>query len=136
MRQLALLTLAALPALCQAPDGRFAGTWQAKVKDSVICTIDIHVNGKITGSIHDCRIQVDHDGNLQEPDEPAPHGDPTPIAKPRVDGDTLTFETKDETDPDWTTLEFRLKSNVAADLTIPHAPMKINPIRFTRTPKA
>ena len=46
---------------------KFAGTWEAKRKDKVICTIRLNSGEQISGETKACSINVDANGDLQEP---------------------------------------------------------------------
>ena len=73
---------------------RFSGKWEAKVKDSVVCTIHLRTEGGISGSISDCRIHVDSDGKLEEPESSESSSVASPISNARIHGDLLTSNTK------------------------------------------
>jgi hypothetical protein len=132
---IAFLTM--LPIVCpgtaQSADHRFAGKWEAKFKDQVICSIELRAEGAISGAMEDCRIKVDADGNLVEPDASDTVSRPSPISDVKLAGSVLSFACKDEDDAEATTFELRLIKEGAADLQVTNAPVKIKPIRFVRT---
>lgn len=109
---------------------RFNGKWQAKVDGSVVCTINLQVKNEIFGSMQDCRIHTDGDGNLLE-SEPNASAKPSPISNARIVGPILTFEYKDE--GDIASFQMKLLGDDIAELKIQNAPVKIKPIRFVRS---
>jgi hypothetical protein len=127
-----LLLLAALTLPAQDPDARrkFAGTWEARWKDMVICTIRLKPGPPLSGETEACTIHVDDDGNLQEPEVMDHPGAPATILNIKLSGDTLTFEEKDGDDV--MKFEFRLVGDGKAELRFPEAPVRINPIPFVR----
>jgi hypothetical protein len=108
---------------------KFAGTWEAKWKDKVICTLRLKAGEQITGETEACNINVDANGDLQEP-QSTDSDTPSPILNAKLEGDTLTFEEKDGDD----VLKFKMKlvEDGRAELTILDAPVAIKPIRFDR----
>jgi hypothetical protein len=124
---LACLPLAAQDAGSQK---RFAGTWEAKFKDQVICTITVRAGEAISGEPADCSINVDDNGDLKEPDSTDRPDKPSPMLNPKLHGDTLTFEAKDGDD----ILKFEMKvvGDGQAELRILDSPVPIKPIRFAR----
>ena len=132
-RQLAalfLLSSLTLPAQDPGAGARFAGTWEARWKDLVICTIRLKPGTPPTGETEACSIHVDENGNLQEPEEMDHSGTPTPILNVKLTGDILTFEEKD--DDEVIRFEMRLVGDGKAELRFPGAPVRINPIPFVR----
>jgi hypothetical protein len=128
----ALLTLlAGLPLAAQDAEAqkKFAGTWEAKFKDKVICTIRVKAGEQISGEMADCSISVDGNGDLQEP-ESTDHDKPEPMVNPKLQGDVLTFESKD--DNDVLKFEMKLIGEGKAELRILDTPMLIKPIHFER----
>jgi hypothetical protein len=124
---LACLPLAAQDAEAQK---KFAGTWEAKFKDKVICIIRLKAGEQISGETDACTISVDGNGDLQEPD-PSQHPDkPSPMLNPKLQGETLTFEEKD--DDDVLKFEMKLVGDGKAELRILETPMPIKPIPFER----
>jgi hypothetical protein len=125
---LAFLPLAAQDAEAQK---KFAGTWEAKWKDKVICTIRLQAGERISGATEACTINVDANGDLREP-EPRESSDnsPEPILNAKRHGDTLTFEEKNDDE----VLKFAMKliGDGRAELRILDAPVPIKPIRFDR----
>jgi len=78
----------------------------------------------------DCSISVDRNGDLQESDS-AEHPDkPSPMLKPKLEGDLLTFESKD--DDEVLKFEMKLTGDGQAELRILDAPVAIKPIRFKK----
>jgi len=127
-----LLLLACLPLTAQDVDAqkKFAGTWEARFKDKVICTIRVKAGEAISGETAGCSISVDENGDLKEPD-PADRPDtPSPMLNPKVHGDTLSFEEKDGDD----VLKFEMKvvGDGQAELRILNSPVPIKPIQFAR----
>ncbi len=130
-KYVAALFLASLPLFAQDAEAqkKFAGTWEAKFKDKVICTIRVTAGEQISGELADCSISIDGNGNLQEP-ESTDHDKPEPMLNPKLQGDTLTFESKD--DDDVLKFEMKLVGNEKAELRILETPMPIKPIPFER----
>ena len=128
------ICLAWAPAAAQnaAEGARFAGTWEAKFKGTVICTIALETAEKITGTASACNINVDDDGNLIEPEAAQGPAEPAPILNPKVDGGTLSFEIRDEDDEHPTRMQIELKGEGRAELRILDAPVKIKPIPLTK----
>jgi len=130
---IALLPLfACLPLTAQDADAqkKFAGTWEAKFKDKVICTIRVNAGEPISGETADCSINLDENGDLKEPDSTDRPEKPSPMLNPKVQGDTLTFEEKDGDD----VLKFEMKvvGDGQAELRILNSPVPIKPIHFAR----
>ena len=129
----ALLTLlAGLPLAAQDAEAqkKFAGTWEAKFKDKVICTIRVKAGEQVSGEMADCNISVDGNGDLQE-SESTQHDTPEPMLNPRVQGDTLSFESKDYNDV--VKFEMKLIGEGKAELKILDPPVAVKPIPFKRT---
>jgi len=129
---LGLLALfASLPLSAQdAAAGRFAGTWEAKFKDKVICTIRVKAGDPMSGETANCNIQVDGNGDLEESEGSAAGGEAVEMIEPTVNGDSLSFSEKDGDD----ILKFTLKltGDGQAELSILNAPIAIKPIRFAK----
>ena len=130
-KYVAALLLASLPLFAQGAEAqkKLAGTWEAKFKDKVICTIRVTAGEQISGELAACSISIDGNGDLQEP-ESTDHDKPEPMLNPKLQGDTLTFESKD--DDDVLKFEMKLVGNEKAELRILETPMPIKPIRFER----
>jgi hypothetical protein len=133
-----LLMIALLPLLTSVPllaqdaeaQKKFAGTWEAKWKDKVICTVRLKAGEQISGEMEACNINADANGDLQEP-ESTDHSDPpSPILNAKLQGDTLTFEMKD--DDDVLKFEMKLIADGRAEVRILDAPVPIKPIHFDR----
>jgi hypothetical protein len=132
-----LLTIALLPLLISVPvtaqdqaQKRLAGTWEAKWKDKVICTIRLKAGEHISGEMEACNINADANGDLQEP-EPSDHSDPpSPIVNAKLEGDTLRFEIK--VDDDALKFEMKLLGDGRAEVKILDSPVPIKPIHFDR----
>jgi hypothetical protein len=124
--------LISLPLAAQDAEAqkKFAGTWEAKWKDKVICTLRLKAGEQISGATEACSIQVDANGDLQEPESTEHSGEPLPILNARLLGDTLTFEEKDGDDV--MKFEMKLIADGRAELRILDAPVPIKPIRFDR----
>jgi hypothetical protein len=128
-----LLPLASL-ALAQNADTqkRFAGTWEAKFRDKVICTIKLEAGESLSGVVQDCTINVNEQGDLIEPDASQSDDKPSPILDPKIDGDKLSFATKDEGDDPPMKFELKLTGATQAELHILSAPMPVKPIHFEK----
>ena len=124
------LLIAALPLVAQDAQKKFAGTWEAKVKGKVICTIRLRAGESISGETQACSISVDGNGDLQEPESNDNSDKPSPILNPKLEGDTLTFEDKDEDDV--VKFEMKLVADGQAELRILETPIPIKPIHFDR----
>lgn len=126
-----LSLLTCLPLLAQDADGqkKFVGTWEARFKGKVICTIRVKAGQPISGETSACSINVDENGDIREPDSDPP-GEPSPMLGPQVHGDTLTFEEKE--DDDMLKFELKIVSDGQAELKILDTPMAIKPIHFAR----
>jgi hypothetical protein len=131
-----LLGLLVAPFLLGQAVSDFEGTWEARFKDEVICTIRIQPGEKITGEFRGCQISVDENGDLQEPEEAGSGSPSSPFINPRIEGGALVFEQKDEDDEE--PMEFRLTLDGAgrASLRFVNVPVKINPVAFVRKPAA
>ena len=127
-----LSLLACLPLTAQDADAqkKFAGTWEARFKDTVICTIRVKAGNSISGETAACSINLDENGDLKEPDSADRPDEPSPMLNPRVQGDTLTFEEKDGDD----VLKFEMKvvGDGQTELRILNSPVPIKPIHFAR----
>jgi hypothetical protein len=127
---LLLLTAAqVLSAQSAADQQRFAGTWEARFKGAVICTIKLKSGEKLTGETQGCNIQVNEAGDLTE-STPPENNEPSAIVNARVDGDKLSFEITDGDDT--MKCELTLTAESRAELRFVDAPVKIKPIRFER----
>jgi hypothetical protein len=127
-----LLLLSCLPLAAQdaAAQKKFAGSWEAKFKDKVICTIRLKAGEQISGETDACNINVDGNGDLQEPDPTNNPDEPSPILNPKLNGDTLTFELKDGDDV--LKFEMKLVGDGRAELRILDSPIPVKPIHLTR----
>jgi hypothetical protein len=128
----ALLLFASLPLAAQDADAqtKFAGTWEAKLKDKVICTIRVKAGDPISGETVACSISVDENGDLREPDTTDRPDKPSPMLNTKIHGDTLSFEEKD--DDEVVKFEMKVVGDGQAELTVLDAPGTIKPIRFAR----
>jgi hypothetical protein len=108
---------------------RFAGTWEAKFKGAVICSMKLTTGESLSGEMYGCNIHVDQEGNLDE-STPPEATEPSPIVNAKIDGDKLSFESKDGDDT--IKMELTLTGEGRAELRILDAPVKIKPIRFER----
>ncbi len=124
--------LACLPLAGQDAEAqkRFAGTWEAKFKDKVICTIRLKAGDQISGETDACSINVDGNGDLQEPESTDHPDKPSTILNAKLHGDTLTFEDKDGDDV--LKFEMKLVGDGQAELKILDSPVPIKPIHFAR----
>lgn len=109
---------------------KFVGTWDAKWKDKVVCTITLKAGVEISGEIVACNIHVDASGDLDGPESTSSDGTPAPILNAKLQGGTLTFQEKD--DGDVVKFEMKLLGDGRAKLKILDAPVLIKPIRFDR----
>ena len=109
---------------------KFAGTWEAKWKDKVICTVMLKAGEHISGDMEACNINADANGDLQEPESTGDSDPPSPILNAKLEGDMLRFELKD--DDDVLKFEMKLVGEGKAELRILEAPMPVKPIRFER----
>ena len=127
---LPLLTSASLVAEDAEAQKRFAGTWEAKWKDKVICTLRLRAGEHISGEMEACNINADANGDLQEPESTGHADPPSPILNAKLEGDTLRFEMKD--DDDVLKFEMKLLGDGRAELRILNSPVPIKPIHFDR----
>lgn len=112
---------------------RFAGTWEGKLKDKVICTIKLDADEAISGAMHACQINVNGDGDLIESEESQGSEEkPDPILDPKIQGDTLSFAIKDEDSEPPLKFELKLSGEQQAELTILNAPGRVKPIHFAK----
>lgn len=111
---------------------RFSGRWEARVKDSVVCTIELRVADNVSGAMSGCQIHVDGDGNLEEAERSDRPSKPSPISNTRIRGEVLEFDYKEEGETEAVKFEMRLVKDGSANLTVTNAPVKIKPIRFIR----
>lgn len=125
-----LSLLACLPLTAQDAEvqKKFAGTWEAKLKDKVICTMRVRTGQAISGETVACSINVDKNGDLQEPESTDRPDEPSPMLNPKVHGGTLTFEEKDADDV--LKFEMKLVGEGQAELMILDAPVPVKPIHF------
>jgi len=139
MRKLLLfvLPLSVLGSWCLAAQEsgtqRFAGTWEAKFKDKVVCSIKLEAGETISGAMHACKINVDADGELiAPPDSEDAEDRPSPILDPKIQGDTLAFGLNDEGDEQALKVELALTGGRQAVLRFVNPPSPIKPIRFEK----
>jgi len=131
---IALVSIAALAsglAAARASEGqRFAGTWEARYKGTLICTIKVEAGDKITGALYGCSINVNNDGDLLDSEIPIKPDEASPIRNFSVREKTLSFEVNDGGDA----MKFALviTGEGQAELQFLEAPVKIKPIRFER----
>ena len=120
-----------LPAQDAGSQQRFAGTWEARFKEKVICTITLETGKTVAGAMHACQINVNSDGELIEAGASQDSEDkPDPILNPKIRGHVLAFEVQDDEQP----LKFELKLTGAAqsELQILNAPAPVKPIHFQK----
>lgn len=129
---LAPLVFACLPLVAQEAElqNKFQGTWEAKVGDTVVCTIRLKTGQTVSGETIACSIHVDENGNLQVPESTDQSDKPAPILNAKLKGDTLNFEERDGNDI--TVFQLKLVGDGKAELSFLNAPVPIKPIRFTR----
>ena len=124
--------LACLPLAAQTVEAqkKFAGTWEAKFKDKVICTIRLTAGEPMSGETAACSINIDGNGDLQESESTDAPDTPSPILNPKLHDDTLTFEEKDGDDV--LKFEMKLVGEGQAELKILDSPALIKPIHFAK----
>jgi hypothetical protein len=124
--------LACLPLGAQDAEAqqKFAGTWEAKFKDKVICTIRVRAGEPISGETFACSINIDENGDVQEPDSTEHSDKPSPMLNAKLHGDTLTFDDKDNDDV--LKFEMKLVGDGQAELKILDSPVAIKPIHFEK----
>lgn len=129
---LSMLTFAGLLLSAQDSDaaGKFIGQWQAKLGNRVVCTIHLKAGDPISGQSENCRISIDANGDLQEPDSDGQPGAVSPIKNPKLKGSTLSFEEQDGDDV--LKFDFTLVGDGKAELKILDPPVAIKPVPFTR----
>jgi hypothetical protein len=127
---IALLTCLSLAGQDAGTPKKFAGTWEAKWKDRVVCTIMLKAGAEISGETVACSIHVDANGDLDEPESSSSDGTPAPILNAKVQGDTLTFE--EHEGDDVIKFEMKLVGDGRAELKILDAPITMKPIHFDR----
>ena len=127
------LALTGLSAAAEQSDARskFVGTWEAKWKEKVICTIRLKSGDPIAGETQACDFRVDANGDLLEPETTEQSdGSSMLILNTKLNGEALTFEEQD--DSEVIKFELRLVGEGKAELRLLNAPVRINPIAFTR----
>jgi hypothetical protein len=126
-----LACLFALPAGLIAQDPRaYAGVWEAKFHDSVFCVLRIENSDRISGTLSAGSISLNDDGELI-----AAEGSEKdyPILNPKLYGDRLTFDWKDESDNSALKFEVKLTGEGKADLRIVFAAYpNFKPWKLTR----
>ena len=127
---LLIFTGLSLPAQDSDNAKKFIGEWQAKFKDKVVCIIRLKAGDPISGASENCNINVDANGELQEPDSGNQPDRTTPIVNPKLQGSKLTYEENDGDDV--LKFEFTLVGDGKAELKIVDAPVAVKPIPFTR----
>ncbi len=129
-----LLLLLPLAALVLAQDvamqKRFIGTWEARFKDKVICTINLEAGHPLSGNMHACNVNVNADGDLIEPEGSDDKTDQ--ILDPKLQAETLSYSVKDEDGGEPLRFELKLTGEGHAELTFLNAPVKMKPIRFEK----
>src|SRR5258708_8689683 len=126
---LPVLTCLRLAAQDAEAQKKFAGTWEAKLKDKVICTLRLKAGEQISGETEACSINVDANGDLQERDSTErSDNSPSPILNAKLQGDALVFEEKNGDE----VLKFELKliGERRADFRILNSPIPIITIHF------
>ena len=121
-----------LPLVAQDAEAqkKFAGTWEAKFKDKVICIIRLKAGEPLSGEMAACRINVDEKGDLREPEPDEISDQPSPLLNPKINGETLAFEEKDNDEA--IRFEMKLVGDGQAELKILDAPVPVKPIHFAR----
>ena len=113
-----------------ATQKRFAGTWEAKFKDKVICTINLEAANPLSGTMRACNINVNGEGELIKPEESDDKTDP--MLDPKLQGDTLSYSVKDADGGEPMKFELKLTGEGRAELTFVNAPVHIKPIGFEK----
>lgn len=126
---LPLLPLMLLLAQEPATPSRFAGTWDARPKGTVICSIRLEWSPTLSGFLDRCKLDIDAEGNVTNT-EPSDSEEPEPILNPAIRGDTLTFETSDAGER--IRFELTLSGSGQADLRITVPEVRMKPLRFVR----
>jgi hypothetical protein len=85
---------------------------------------------QISGETAACNINVDANGDLQEPESTDQPDSPSPILNAKLHGETLNFEEKDGDDV--LKFEMKLAGDGQAELRILDAPVPVKPIHFAR----
>src|ERR1039458_7842630 len=98
--------------------------------EKVICTIRLKAGDQISGETAACNINVDANGDLQEPESTDQPDSPSPILNAKLHGETLNFEEKDGDDV--LKFEMKLAGDGQAELRILDAPVPVKPIHFAR----
>ena len=124
---LVTLPLAAQDAQAQK---KFGGTWEAKVKEKVICTLRLTAGDSLSGEMANCSIDIDANGDLQEPASEDHPDSPSPMMNIKIQDDTLSFEEKDG--DDMIKFELKVVGDGQAELKILDSPIAVKPIHFSR----
>jgi hypothetical protein len=96
-----VVSSALVPAAAQ--QSKFAGVWEARFKGEAFMTLKVAAGDPISGSLSGGHIGVNDDGDLTEA---SGGGKEHPILSPKVDGDILSFQWKED---DEETLKFEMR---------------------------
>jgi hypothetical protein len=113
-----------------AEQQKFAGTWQATFKGEVFMTLKLQEGDPISGSLSGGHIDVDREGEITEA---SGGGAEHPVSNVKLEGDTLSFDLKEDDDE---TMKFVMKitGNGEAELQFVNLPedVKMKPIKLTK----
>jgi len=123
-----LVSAVFMPAAAQQQ--KFAGVWEARFKGEVFMTLKLEAGDPISGSLSGGSISVNDDGDLTAA---SGGGKELPILNPKVDGNKLSFEWKEDED-ETLKFEMRLTADGEAQLQFMDAPegLRIKPIPIRR----
>ncbi len=125
-----LAVLVSLLAAQKQDSKQFGGTWEARFKGSVICTIKLSAGDTISGAMYGCAVHVNEDGDLIDTQFEGDPNEPSPVLNPTIEDQTLQFEQEDGGGR--MKMELKVVSAGHAELRFVDAPVKIKPIRFER----
>jgi hypothetical protein len=125
-----LLTSLPLAAQDSQAQAKFAGTWQAKFKEKVICTMRVRTGDQLSGETAGCSLNVDENGDLKEPESDVRPDQPSPMRNMKIRDDILSFE--DHDNDEVIKFEMKLVGDGQAELKILDPPIPVKPIHFAR----
>jgi len=126
------ILLATLSMAHGASGSRFDGTWEARIKGSLICTLKLKTGAEITGTMYGCNIRVNDAGDLLESEPAGEPTDPERILNAQLHDNTVTFEMRDPDDESPIRFALRLTGRSRAELTLLNPPMRVKPIHFEK----
>ena len=117
-RGAAVCLLAVCLAFAAAPAGseKYAGTWEAKSKDTVFLVLKIAAGEKISGSMRAGKVHMDDKGELLE--VTPPEEQESPIFFAHVEDGKLVFNCQDNDDDSVLQFELKLTGENAGELRI------------------